>query len=309
MSRGPDPGTVCCFITVALLSWPTAFVMSYYNIYADVYPLSLQAAHIQGAHHVVYEVFRWILSIVGCLAMSFLAVAAIGSCMDGDGCDFCQFVVLILPVLALKFVIWLPVYLSLIIRPRMADRAWNAMCDEWEIQATLNGSTSEGLNITLGIATVVLSTAGNYTMQLIANSAFNLSFSVVDSFNYTPPISTIVYNNESLIFTTDNATSGHYIVTPQLSFPSLNLESTAPDYINFETEGGPALALLSYNRTMPVLYTVNTKPGDFSLLRVCGSLEPIGDFQIAMGVVLMQQYLDTLYQSQIPVPSDEQQDE
>jgi hypothetical protein len=181
----------------------------------------------------------------------------------------------------------------------MANRAWSSTCDGWDIQATLNASTSQELDVTLGIATVVLSTARNYTMQLIASSASNLSLSVVDSVNYTPPVSTIVYNNESLLFTTNNATSGKYIVRPKLSFPSLNLETTAPDYIDFETKGGPALALLSYNRTQ-VLYTVNTKPGDVSLLRVCGSLEPVGDFQIGLGVVFMQHYLNTLYQSQTP---------
>jgi len=78
------------------------------------------------------------------------------------------------------------------------------------------------------------------------------------------------------------------------------LESIAPSYINFETVGGPALAWLSYNRTIDVLYTLNTKNGDVSQLKVCGSLQPLGEFQIAMGVVFMQHYLDTLYQYQHP---------
>lgn len=93
------------------------------------------------------------------------------------------------------------------------------------------------------------SVISDFNNQLLAHNAYNLSFSLITSFRYTPPISTSVYNNERLMFTADNATRGDYMVSPQLSFPSLNLESKFLSYIYFEYEGGLSLALL-YKTTL-----------------------------------------------------------
>ena len=192
----------------------------------------------------------------------------------------------------------MPLWMGIAVAPSAYQRTWNGGCDEYEINAILNSSMVVGLNVSLGIATVGLTT-GNYSMELIANSANEFSFSVINASNYIPPISTIIYNNETHTFKTDDAISGVYNVTPQLSFPSLDLNSTAPSYVNFESPGGPALAWLSHNGTT-VFYTVNTNYHEFWQLKICGSLQPLGDFQIAMGVVFIQHYLDTLYVNQNP---------
>jgi hypothetical protein len=126
------------------------------------------------------------------------------------------------------------------------------------------------------------------------------SFSVINSFNYTPPLTYIVYNNDTHSFTADNSTNGDYTVTPQLSFPSLKLESVAPSYVDFQSESGPPSAWLSYNRSVGVLYTVNTYGQNASLLKVCGSLQRAEDFQIALGAVFIQHQLDTVYQEGWP---------
>lgn len=80
---------------------------------------------------------------------------------------------------------------------------------------------------------------------------------MVNSNGSTPAISTILYNNATHTFETDNSINGSYIVSPQLSFPSLQLDSIAPSYVNFEMLGGPTLAFLSYNNTALLLKTVN----------------------------------------------------
>jgi hypothetical protein len=293
-----DDGAVACMVGLAIIFWPVALVMGYFNTYADVYPLSSAAGHIEGGAHIAYEIFFWIFAFIGAISsaipIGYVAYAIIEGCcgIGGPLAVFLSFPGGLLVAI-------LPMCLAVLIGPGMSSRAWNSVCDEFEFAAVLNATTNVGVNVSLGLATVALSAIGNYSMQLVALDTGNLTFSVINSFNYTPPFNTITYNNESLVYTT-NATSGEYVVSPQLAFPSLNLTSTAPSYINFEKAGGPALALLSSDHDNQVLYTLNTKHGNLAQLKICGSLQPVGDFQIAMGAVMMQHYLNTLYQQNPP---------
>lgn len=297
---GWDEGAIACWVCIGLVFWPAALVMRYYNAYADVYPLSSTAAHIEGNAHAAYEFFFWIFALIGALGSAI----PIGSIVYGIitlCCGIGKLLAGVVLVYAGLLLAILPMCLTILIGPGMSHRAWNSVCDKFEIAAVLNATTNVGVNISLGLATVAVSAIGNYSMQLVALDAGNLTFSVINSFNYTPPITTITYNNESLVYTT-NSSSGEYIVSPQLAFPSLNLTSIAPSYINFEKPGGPALALLSSNHVDQVLYTLNTKHGDLAQLKICGSLQPVGDFQVAMGAVMMQHYRNNLY-NQNPTPT------
>jgi hypothetical protein len=132
----------------------------------------------------------------------------------------------------------MPFWLVIVFESHFFNHAWGSGCDERTIEAVLNASAIVGYNVSLGVATVALSWS-NYSMQLLAFSPEMYSFSVIKSFNYTPPIKRIIYNNETHTFTADNTTNGNYTVSPQLSFPSLDLESSAPSYINFPVEGDP----------------------------------------------------------------------
>ena len=294
-----------CLVTVifVIICWAASIVFTYFVSYADVYPLSSTAAHVKD-HHSAYEAGRYILGTV----VGFgLLLATLGATMLVEskevGCWGC------LGLCFLLLLLGFPFWMQIAIEPGMYDRAWNSGCNGWAIDAVLNARSIVGLNVSLGVAAIVLSPESNYSMQLIAFSPEMYSFSVINSFNYTPPLSTIIYNNETHAFTADNRTKGDFIVAPQLSFPSLNLESLAPSYVDFETAGGSALAWLSHNRTVDVLYTVTnyltitnySRDADnfvynASLLKVCGSLEWPDEFQIALGAVFIQHQLDSLYQ-------------
>ena len=273
-----------------IITWPIAIGFDYMISDADAYPLSQTAAHVFD-NHTTYEAGKWILSILSafCLLAWFKTGIELGKmrseyCFPGC-CISCTALVLGT----------LPFWLAVVLEVHLSNRAWGSGCDEWTIEAVLNASAIVGYNVSFGVATIALSSA-NYSMQLVAFSPQTYSFSVINSFNYTPPITVILYHNETHTVTGDNTTNGNYTVTPQLSFPSLDLESIAPSYIKFQVEGGPASAWLSYNGTESVLYTLNTRGQNATLFKVCGSLERAADVQIALGAVFIQHQLDTLHE-------------
>lgn len=281
-------GCLICLYVLPIITWPIAIGFDYMIAYADAYPLSQTASHVF-SNHTAYEAGKWILSILAAIGMSSWFKAGLKlneidprNCIPAC-CIACSALVLGT----------LPFWLLIVLEVRYLNQAWDSGCDEWTIAAVLNASAVVGYNVSLGVATVALSSS-NYSMQLVAFAPEMYSFSVINSFNYTPPIERIVYNNETHTFTADNSTTGNYTVAPQLTFPSLDLESSAPSYIRFQLEGGPASAWLSYNGTDGVLYTVNTSGQNATLFKVCGSLERAGDFQIALGAVFIQHQLDTL---------------
>jgi len=279
-------------IILTIIFLPIAVAFTYIVAYAEAYPLSQTGAHV-GDHHTSFQAARWILSIVS--SFCFLAWFKTGIFLADK--QWCCGLLICLSAMVLGT---LPYWVQIPLEVHLLDRAWNSGCDGWAIDAVLNASAIVGFNVSLGVAAVAISPLSNYSMQLIAFSPEMYSFSVINSFNYTPPITYIVYNNETHIFTADNATNGNYTVAPQLSFPSLNLESVAPPYVNFQSESGPPSAWLSYNRSLDVLYTVNTYGQNATLLKVCGSLQRAEDFQIALGAVFIQHQLDTLYQGGWP---------
>jgi hypothetical protein len=130
--------------------------------------------------------------------------------------------------------------------------------------------------------------------------------------NYTRPMHNITYNTTDWTYAI-NGSTGKVIIQPSLQFPSLGLESYDPS-MPFSTGGFyiPTANLVRCNASiepgmpMPyarsaldatcstVLETVTSSPSNCSQLKVCGMWEGTDDFQIALGVVMIEQFLHSL---------------
>ena len=137
-------------------------------------------------------------------------------------------------------------------------------------------------------------------MQLVLQPSKNsydvYNFSVTERVNHIPPLSTITYNSASTTYSINNRTAGSYLLDPNLSFPTLGLELYDPS-IPFTTNGShpPAANLIRHNgsHVSNVLNTVTLSPHDCTQLKVCGMTSDgtEEDFQIALGVVMMEQFV------------------
>jgi hypothetical protein len=133
-------------------------------------------------------------------------------------------------------------------------------------------------------------------MQLERNNQFHniYYFYNLNLGNVTPTYENITYNTVNNTFTINNMTS-HFNggTAADLAFPTLDLilKDTS---IPFGGDCGFPNANLVYQNgstSSNVLNTVNTASSDCTELKVCVNIEPRGDFEIAMGAVMIQQYL------------------
>jgi hypothetical protein len=185
-----------------------------------------------------------------------------------------------------------------VIEPLWRRVVFNNACQGWDISATLQGFHRGKVDFSLpvvGVATVVFAYA-NYTMQLLQDqkSLGLYTFTVLDSFNYTPSFPNISYNVKNFTYTIDHISTS-YNVTPNLSFPSLGLVLEDPS-IPFKNDWGPPAAHLiqrNFSTVSDVLQTI-TKGQSCRTLKVCGMVDPKGDFEIVMGVVMIQQSIYSL---------------
>lgn len=243
-------------------------------------------------------------------------------------------------------------------------KVWNDACNGWDLLAVLEGVSYSTLNSSLpylGVVAVYLS-EGNYTMELVSKdtSSFELyEFYVSSSFNYTPPIFNITYNTTGSTYTTNVST--HYVMSPNLAFPSLGLALSDPSIRFFKhgqdppaadlirtgrvtsnngTDGLfhtyeepvsetalrsaattttsthsstrfaafknrippspsplpelPALRQSSGDDDVPpnttILKTITLSPSECTQLKLCGTLDGTEDFQVALGLVLIEQF-------------------
>jgi hypothetical protein len=185
---------------------------------------------------------------------------------------------------------------------------WNHACDGWDGYAMLEGITWGDVVSSLpyvGTATVFLA-AGNYTMQLERNNTFHDIFYFYNittdlmgdptgdfvTGSIPPAYNNITYDISNHLYTISNTTI-HYITSPNLAFPSLDLV-LSDDSIPFGSGGDMPLANLLYRNgstRLNVLSTVNTEKDDCTQMKVCIMQNPLGDYEIALGVVMIQQYL------------------
>lgn len=289
-----------CIIGIMIILEIGFVLFNYYYSYQSVYPGSKVAANINRTRSsgTAFEVFKWMIcsasvALTGSLAVLLLIFGA-------------RLVDKIFPrwVIVPFATFWVPlcvflgtwqVWISFLLVPVWTDHVYSTACHGWDMSANLQGVSWDNQFKSLphvGTAMVVLA-HGNYSMHLERDEIDHdvYYFYPADTFNYTPPFSNITYNFANAIYTIDNVTT-HFTLKPNLQFPSLDLVLHDMS-IPFESTYGPPNADLVYHNgsiQTNVFNTVTTKANDCTQLRACGMLNPNGAFDIAMGVVMIQQY-------------------
>lgn len=302
----PSLRRVMATITLFIAIQVAIAAYTYYYCYEHVYPGSKTATVIDRSYSVFHFVY-WAsvaFAIIFNFVLSFLVCCyAVGPIQRWFPCYRLAGAVMLCVVGS-----W-PIWISALIDSIWQNAVWDNACHGWDITAVLEGIGSvDTLGVStysVGLATIVLASGGSYTMQLFlqpSNSSGvinydNYKFNVTEQVNHIPPLSNITYiiNATTTIYST-NDTTGSYSLDPNLSFPSLGLELNDPS-IPFATNGShpPAANLVLHNGShiWNVLNTVTLSPSNCTLLKVCGTTHDgmEEDFQIALGVVLMEQFV------------------
>jgi hypothetical protein len=192
-----------------------------------------------------------------------------------------------------------PAWISFCVVPVWKNIAWDRVCRDWDMTVTLQGATwsqfQSNFTVVVGLALIQMRSS-NYTMALFRNPAVPefFAFQVVSTYNTVPPLSGISYNmtvNETSY--TINNVSTPFDLVPNLSFPSLDVFLRNPKILFVQPDNPtypPSADLIrNSSTTTNVLTTQLQNPKTCTELRVCGMEDQSGTFQIALGVVMIQQ--------------------
>jgi hypothetical protein len=226
--------------------------------------------------------------------MSIIILLPFGWLRSRWQCPFLCLLIIVVPALAFA-----PFYAAVIIRGKWGDVAWTDACNGWDITAVVQGVRWADFRddlLFVGNSTVVVVGQGNFTIQLHRNyQDGNLYyFYVTDTHHFTPPYTNFTYNTANTTYTVANVTTS-YNEVPNLSFPSLALELRDPSIPFHRTDDNaypPSADLVHRNGTQlsNVLSTSVLRVSDCTSLKVCGMQDTIGAFQIALGVVMIEQF-------------------
>jgi hypothetical protein len=275
-------------------------LLNYYDCYQSIYPGSTVAAAINRtvATGTVFNVFKGMICSGGVAITGTVLVMLLIRGMRYGVKLFPRWIVISFAIICLPVLIFLGTWqgwISFMLKPVLTNYVYNTACQGWDISADLQGVSWDNQLQSLpyvGTATVVLA-YGNYSMQLERDETNHdvFTFYLLNTFNYTPPFSNVTYNFSNETYTIDNVTT-KFTLEPNLQFPHLDLVLRDIS-IPFESTYGPPNADLIYRNGLVqknVFNTVTTRDGDCTQLRACGMLSPKGSFEIAMGVVMIQQY-------------------
>lgn len=298
-----DGAALCCTIAAIFFIELVFFLFNYYAIYSEVFPGSTVANNLSGGGGTAFTVFQWMICWCsgGLTAPAgiYLAVIGIKGVAEGlgDGIGTCIACIIALPWIGIclflgtwqMWIYWLGTAV-------WSNSVWNNACNGWDGYALLQGIQWADVSSSLpyvGTATLFLA-AGQYTMQLERNNQFHniYYFYNLNLGNVTPTYDNITYNILNNTFTINNRTS-HFNGGTNLAFPTLDLVLKDTS-IPFGGDCGFPNANLIYQNgstSLNVLNTVNTASSDCTELKVCANMEPRGDFEIAMGMVMIEQYL------------------
>lgn len=292
---------VCLWIIfIPLVLEMMFFLFNYYESYQAVFPGSKVAANINktSSSATAFEVFKWMICSFSLLITIPIAFALFAAAIKPIHKKFG--ILCAIPFGVVLFAIFGSLatwqfWITWVVTPVWTDHVFDNACNNWDVAAVLQGVSWKSLPQALpyvGSATVVLKHA-NYSMQLERNEVDHnfYTFYILETHGYVPPFGNITYDIGNLTYTIDNVTT-HFQTDPALVIPSLNISTVDPS-IQFNNNWGPPAANLVFENHLTrtsVLNTVTTS-SDCTKLRVCGMLEPTGDFQITMGVVLISQYL------------------
>jgi len=284
-----------------------------FESYKEIYPGSKIAANILLTNGTLkaWETFLWIFVVLATVCNVMLTRTIWFKWLWGLGrllkSNILQYIYyssfsLITFFLVLTGAIWI----QYLIRGIWATNAWDNVCEGWDIMANIDGISYTSFNRSPPIVATATITAaqGQFFLHLLHRnssvSQYNLS---ADSFHSKPPFaayySNITYNSINTTYTISNISNSYYTV-PNLSFPSLGLELrdssipfTRPTMRNYP----PSADLVRRNGsiTSNVLQTVMTQPGDCTQLAVCGMNSYMPEFQIALGVIMIEQFKSGIY--------------
>jgi len=275
------------------------FLFQYYDVYSNVYPGSRVAQNLSGGKGTAFAFFKWSICWLSGVATipAGIYLAGVGIKFAAEEIHECVACIIALPWIAICLFLgsW-QMWAYWMMMALWSNAVWNHACDDWGGYALLQGINWKDVSSDLpfaGTATVFLP-GGNYTMQLERHERAHDTyyFYNLHSGELTPVYDNITYNAFNHTYTIKNSTS-RYLETPNLAFPSLDLE-LEDNSIPFGGTSDMPLANLIYHNgstTSHVLSVVNTYHSDCTLLKICGMMEPTGDFEIAMGVVMIHQYL------------------
>jgi hypothetical protein len=283
------------------------------DLYKDTFPGSKVAANIlrSDSSLAAWYGYFWVLAIAATVANfwcapEFIHWFTLKSRMYWWGPRMCCMSVplmwlasyaaycLILPTLFLG-----PMWIVFALRYIWGPLAWTHGCSGWDYTITINVNVdlfySAPLNF-LGNVTVA-GTDSNYTMSLFQ---FNSTpwgsneylFNITEAVNIAPAIASIAYNMTSSTYTIASSTSP-FTVMPNLQFPTLDISQRDPSIPFLRPDQGgypPSADLVSKNGTR-LLHTVTENFPGLSELLACGMEADTGAFQIALGVVAIEQWI------------------
>jgi hypothetical protein len=196
------------------------------------------------------------------------------------------------------------IYAPLIIRSKWNAGAFAHACDGWDFDIVLQGigwrDFKEGLS-SVGTATVKTREDEYYSMSLKRDEMNHeiYTFYLNQTNNALPPNILITYNTTSTTYTISNSTN-FYTTSPNLAFSSLGLvlrDDSIPFTRPSDLTYPPSADLIHRNRSTEsnVLSTKVINLKDCTMLKVCGMRNLEKEGQIALGVVLIEQFKASVY--------------
>jgi hypothetical protein len=308
--RSCDGALSFAFIVAAFLAIELVFFLfQYFSAYQTIYPGSKVAQNLSGGGGTAYSVFQWIIcgtSVSVTFPMgAYMGFGGVGVIAEHTGKLFAALVALPWIGICLFLGTW-QMWIYWVMLAVWGQNVWNHACDSSSGYAMIQGISWDDVSTSLPyVATVTVFLAGgNYTMQLVRNQTIHSTYYLQNMYtgNRAPMYDGIAYNTLNHTFTVNNATN-HFTVTPNLAFPSLNL-LLKDNSVPFGSEGSMPLADLTYRNgstSLDVLNVVNIDQNDCTKMKVCVNTKPDGDYEVALGVVAIRQYL---YGVSCTTPSD-----
>lgn len=260
------------------------------DTYKEVYPGSMLAANIELNSHTAtaFCAFIWIFVFASTI-FNWYIVGMWFLKLD----NFCLTFILFYPLSALGA---LGFWLFFVIQIVWQGNVWSNACNDWDISAVVQGASYDcwpqcnQTAIVVGVATLQLLNKSNYTIQLrrTLDSPDIFQLTVNETHHISPPLSNITYNYSSSTFSIYNETD-IFEMSP-LSFPSLGLELKNPSIPFTRDSCYPPSAYLIRLNGSSVLKTATLNPDDCTKMRVCGTEDETGTFQIALGVIMIAQF-------------------
>ena len=280
-------------------------VYTYYYCSQKVYPASKAASeiHASRSRFLAFSIFFWVIAVIGTIFNVAIFAGLFYWIFDSMRLDYKDFWltwgIKIIGTLTTCVLGTAPLWASWPITTVWQVSVYRHACEGWEAMAVLQGVSTKGLNSSLPVIgnATIQSVRGNYMMQLARNdSDENVYYFYLknhESFNYTPSISKISYNTTEATYMISDITTS-YLDSPNLAFPALGLELRDVSIPFRNSWGPPAVDLVQSNDGRSVksslLRTVTTNHFNCTQLKVCGISSDEDKFQIALGIVLIEQF-------------------